>query len=117
MAEHKIYSMNFASIYNSYLNKVTRKGRTKEELDDILMWLTHYNQQELAEIKESDLTLKQFIQQARLTEERHLITGSICGIKIAEIEEPLMKEIRYMDKVVDELAKGKSVDKIKRKAT
>lgn len=114
MQDHKVYSMTFASIYKSYLNKVTRKDRTEAALDDLLKWLTQYDQPKLEQLKVSDVTLRTFMEAADLNENRHLITGSICGIKIAEIDEPLMKEIRYMDKIVDELAKGKALSKIKR---
>ncbi|TDM13407.1 DUF2200 domain-containing protein [Macrococcus bovicus] len=114
MDQHRIYNMTFSSIYGSLLKKVERKNRTQAELDEIIRWMTNYSQEELDNYKTNDRTVREFYDNARLNENRHLITGSICGVKIAEIQQPLMKEIRYMDKLVDELAKGKAIEKIKR---
>ncbi|ULG72255.1 DUF2200 family protein [Macrococcus brunensis] len=114
MDQHRIYNMTFSSIYGSLLKKVERKNRTEAELDEIIRRLTNYSQEELDAYKMNDKTMREFYKKAHLNDNRHLITGSICGIKIAEIQQPLMKEIRYMDKLVDELAKGKAIEKIKR---
>lgn len=115
MAEHKIYAMAFASVYPAYVAKAERKGRTKAELDEIIAWLTGYEGKALAEALEDRRDLKAFFAAApALNPSRELITGSVCGVKIQEIEEPLMTEIRYLDKLVDELAKGKAMEKILR---
>ena len=115
MAEHKIFSMAFASVYPAYVAKAERKGRTKAELDEIIAWLTGYEDRLLAEALEDRRDFKMFFANApALNPSRELITGSVCGVKIQEIEDPLMKEIRYLDKLVDELAKGKDMAKILR---
>lgn len=115
MSEHRIFKMTWKSIYGAYVSKVTRKNQSKEDLHDILIWLTGYGLAELENVSSSDVSLKDFILNAPLlNDNRHLITGSICGVKIQEIEDPMMKEVRYMDKLVDELAKGKALEKIKR---
>lgn len=114
---HRIYDMSFASIYPLYKTKVEKKGRTKEELDKVLRWLTGYTQKGLESQIAKKTTLEAFFGKApQLNADRKLITGVICGVRIEEIVEPLMKEIRYMDKVVDELAKGRAMEKILRKA-
>ncbi len=116
MAEHRIYSMSFGSVYPLYVKKAERKGRTKAEVDEILRWLTGYGQRELnAEIKKGT-DFKTFLKNApKLNPSRRLITGVVCGIRVENIKEPLMQEIRYMDKLIDELAKGKAMEKILRK--
>lgn len=116
MTADKVYQMNFARIYPLLLNKVTKKGRTKQELDEVIQWLTGYSQKELETAIEASVTYGDFFRNApQLNPNRNLIKGSVCGVKPEEIEEPLMKEIRYLDKLVDELAKGKAMEKILRK--
>lgn len=116
MENEKIYGMLFSKIYDLLVAKAVRKERTKEEVDTIIKWLTGYSDEQIKSIYESDITYGDFFLQApELNQNRKRITGSICGVKLAEIEEPLMLEIRYLDKLIDELAKGKSMDKILRK--
>lgn len=109
---HKVYKMPFSDLYECYVTKVERKERTKRELNTILRWLTRLDSKELAKFVKSKVTLEDFFSKTKLHPNAKMITGSICGVKIEEIQEPLMKKIRYMDKIVDELAKGKSIDKI-----
>ncbi len=112
----KIYAMNFSTLYDLYVKKVERKERSKEEVDVIITWLTGYSQDELYTILETETTIEQFFNQAPLLNPcRNLIKGVICGIRVENMEESMMKEIRYMDKLIDELAKGKSMEKILRK--
>ena len=113
---HRVYSISFVSIYKCYIAKAEKKGRTKAEVDEILRWFTGHTQKTLdAELKKETI-IETFINEApELNPARNLITGTICGVKIAEIKEPLMREIRYMDKLIDELAKGKAMEKILRK--
>ena len=116
MAEHKIYKMSFSSVYPHYITKAERKDRTKEEVDEIIRWLTGYTQEELEAQIENKNDFTQFFAEApAMNPERHLVKGVICGVRVEEIEEPLMQEIRYMDKMIDELAKGKKMEKILRK--
>jgi hypothetical protein len=115
MAEHRIYRTSFASVYPHYVAKAERKGRTRAEVDEIIRWLTGYSQAELEAALADDRDFERFFDQApRLNPLRNLITGSICGVRIEAIDQPLMREIRYLDKLVDELAKGKPMDKILR---
>lgn len=115
MVKHKIYTMSFASVYPLYIKKVERKGRTKSEVDEIIHWLTGYNQQELEALIEKQTDFETFFSEApKLNPSRTLIKGIICGIRVEEIEEPTRREIRYLDKLIDELAKGKSMEKILR---
>ena len=111
----RVYAILFASVYPMYLTKVEKKGRTKDELDEIIRWLTGYTQSKLnAQIKKK-VDFETFFKEApKLNPARKLITGLICGVRIEEIEDKIMREIRYMDKVVDELAKGRTMEKIKR---
>ncbi len=111
---HKIFDMAFARVYPLYLAKVEKKGRSKEELDLVLSWLTGFSQTELGNQVAQGNSFRAFFKQARLNPNADQITGVICGVRIEEIEDPLMKKIRYMDKVVDELAKGKPLEKILR---
>jgi hypothetical protein len=112
---HRIYKMSFASVYPHYVAKAERKGRTKAEVDEIIRWLTGYSQQQLEAQMEKQAVFETFFAEApRLNPARSAITGVICGIRIEEIEEPLMREIRYLDKLIDELAKGKAMEKILR---
>jgi hypothetical protein len=116
MKKPRIYTMPFASIYPEYIKKAEKKGRTKTEVDEIIRWLMGYSQEELESQLEKRTELETFIAEApQLNPSRALIKGSICGVRIEEIEDPTMKEIRYMDKLIDELAKGKAMEKILRK--
>jgi hypothetical protein len=116
MAKHRIYTMSFASVYPLYVAKAERKGRTKAEVDQIIAWLTGYSANELAALLEKRTDFETFFAHApAMNPSRALITGLICGVRVEQIEEPLMREIRYLDKLVDELAKGKSMEKILRK--
>lgn len=116
MTEHRIFTMPFSSVYPLYLTKAERKNRTKEEVDQIIYWLTGYEQAELEEQIKLEKNFKTFFAEApRLNPDRKLITGVICGVRVENIEEPLMQEIRYLDKLIDELAKGKKIEKILRK--
>ncbi len=113
--KHRIYSMAFARVYPEYVNKAERKGRTKAEVDDLICWLTGYSHDALGFQIEKEVDFETFFAEApELNPSRSLIKGVICGVRIEEIEEPLMREIRYLDKVIDELAKGKAMEKIKR---
>ena len=115
MAEHKIYKMSFSSVYPHYITKAERKERTKEEVDEIILWLTGYSQAELEEQIEKEVNFEEFFDQApAMNPARREVKGVICGVRVEEIEEPLMQEIRYMDKMIDELAKGKKMEKILR---
>lgn len=116
MAEHKIVSVTFASIYPLYIKKIERKNRTKMELDEAMTWLTGYSDSQIAELINSDVTLREFFDQApRMHPNAAKISGVICGVRVEEIRDPLMQKIRWMDKLVDELAKGRSLEKILRK--
>ncbi|MGV2941914.1 DUF2200 domain-containing protein [Mesobacillus sp. LC4] len=116
MSKHKIYTMSFASVYPHYVNKAERKGRTKQEVDHIIAWLTGYSQEELEVILEKKTDFETFFEEApHMNPSRELIKGVICGVRVEEIEEPTMREIRYLDKLIDELAKGKAMEKILRK--
>lgn len=116
MENHKVFSMAFARIYPLYITKVERKGRTKKELDEVIRWLTGYSQKQLELQIEKENTLERFFAEApEMNPNRSLITGVICGVRLEEIENPLMREIRYLDKLVDELAKGRPMEKILRK--
>lgn len=115
MIMHKIYSMGTKTIYQALVNKAERKNRSKEEVDEIIRWLTNYSQDEIDSRVDADIPYSQFFQEApRLNPDRHLITGVVCGVRVEEIEEEMMQEIRYLDKLIDELAKGKAMDKILR---
>ncbi|MBZ9746601.1 DUF2200 domain-containing protein [Mesorhizobium sp. CO1-1-7] len=108
MTEHRIYSTSFASVYPHYVAKAQRKGRTRAEVDEIICWLTGYTEKELEAELEKKTSFEDFFGQAsRLNPLRNLITGVVCGVRVGDIEDPLMKEIRYLDKLIDELAKGK----------
>lgn len=115
MTKHRIYSMSFASVYPHYVNKAEKKGRTKDEVDQIICWLTGYTQKELEHHLEQQTNFEDFFAKApQMNPARSLIKGVICGVRVEEIEEPLMREIRYLDKLIDELAKGKAMEKILR---
>ena len=115
MEAHRIYKMSFASVYPHYVAKAEKKQRTRAEVDEIIRWLTGYSQQGLDAVIEQRTDFEQFFGQApALNPARDLIKGTICGVRIEEIEEPLMREIRYLDKLIDELAKGRPMEKILR---
>ena len=116
MTKHRIYTTSVDSVYPHYVAKAERKGRTKAEVDEIICWLTGYGQAELDAELEKQTDFETFFADApRLNPSRALIKGVICGVRIEDIEEPTMREIRYLDKRVDELAKGKAIEKILRK--
>ncbi len=115
MAKHRIYTMSFASVYPHYIAKAERKGRTKEEVDEIIRWLTQYSQEELEGQLDKQTDFETFFAEApMLNPARSMIKGVICGVRVEEIQEPTMREIRYLDKLIDELAKGKTIEKILR---
>jgi hypothetical protein len=115
MTKHRIYALSFARVYPEYIAKAERKGRTKAEVDEVIRWLTGYSQEELDAHLEKQTNLETFFTDAtQPNPSRSLIKGVICGIRVEEIEEPTMREIRYLDKLVDELAKGKAMTKILR---
>jgi hypothetical protein len=117
-AEHneRIAKMTFASVYPLYISKVERKGRTKEELNQVIKWLTGFEDKKLQVLIEEKATFETFFKQAKLNPNAQMITGVICGYRIEEIDNPLTKQTRYLDKLVDELAKGKKMEKILRTA-
>ena len=111
-----VTEMDFAKLYSLLVAKAEKKGRTREEVDQVTAWLTGYTPEELARLEQSDMSYGDFFHNApALNPNRTLITGKICGVRVEEIEDPLMRDIRYLDKLVDELAKGKAVEKILRK--
>lgn len=110
----RIAKMSFASVYPHYVTKVEKKGRTKAELHQVIKWLTGFDDKKLQELIEKKVTFKTFFEKASLHPNAHLITGLICGYRVEEIEDPLTKQARYMDKLVDELAKGRKMEKILR---
>ena len=112
----RIAKMTFASVYPHYVTKVEKKGRTKEELHQVIAWLTGFNDKKLQELIDNKITFETFFQQASIHPNAHLITGVICGYRIEEIENPLTQQVRYLDKLVDELAKGRKMEKILRDA-
>lgn len=112
----RMAKMTFASVYPHYLSKIEKKGRTKEELHRVILWLTGFDDKKLKELIEEKATFETFFQQASLNPNANLITGVICGYRIEEIDNPLTKKVRYLDKLVDELAKGKKMEKILRVA-
>ena len=115
MTQHRIYATSFASVYPLYLAKAERKGRTKAEVDEIILWLTGFSAEQFAAQLARKSDFETFFAEApRLNPARALITGTVCGVRVETIEEPLMREIRYLDKLIDELAKGKPMDKILR---
>jgi len=116
MIKHRIYTMSFARVYPEYINKAERKGRTKAEVDQIICWLMGYSQEQLEAQLEKQTDVETFIAEApQLNPLRSLIKGIVCGVRVEDIEEPTMREIRYLDKLIDELAKGKTMEKILRK--
>jgi hypothetical protein len=115
VAKHRVYSTSVASVYPLYVAKAERKGRSKAEVDEIICWLTGHNAETLGDQLRQNTTFEDFFGHApRMNPARALITGSVCGIRVEAVEEPLMREIRYLDKLVDELAKGRPLHKILR---
>ena len=112
--DERIAKMIFASVYPHYITKVEKKGRTKEELHQVIEWLTSFDDKNLQELIEERVTFETFFMKAKLNPNAHLIRGVICGYRIEEIETPLTKQVRYLDKLVDELAKGRKMEKILR---
>ena len=112
MGSHKIFDMPVVEVYGHYVTKVERKDRTEAELIKVIKWLTGFDSKSLANHLKNKSTFREFFKAAKIHPNAKLITGSICGVKIAEIDDPLMKKIRYMDKLVDELAKGRPLEKI-----
>lgn len=110
----RVANMTFASVYPMYVTKVEKKGRTKEELHEVIQWLTGFNDKKLQELIAQKVTFEEFFKKAKLNPNATLITGLICGYRVEEIENPLMQQVRYLDKLVDELAKGKKMEKILR---
>lgn len=116
MDNEKLFSMNLSKIYPLLVSKAERKGRTREEVDTVTCWLTGYTRDSLYNMINSDITYKDFFENApAFNRNASLITGTVCGVKLSEIKNPLMLKIRYLDKLIDELAKGKTLDKILRK--
>lgn len=115
MTKHRIYTTSLASVYPHYITKAEKKGRTKAEVDEIICWLTGYSQGQLDEELAKRTDLETFFAAApQPNPSRSLITGVVCGVRVEEVEEPTMREIRYMDKLIDELARGKAMEKILR---
>lgn len=113
-ADERIAKMTFASVYPMYVAKVEKKGRTKAELDQVITWLTGHNSKKLKELIDKKVTFDDFFRQSTLNPNAHLITGVICGYRIEDIRNPLTQQVRYLDKLVDELAKGRKMEKILR---
>lgn len=115
MLKHRLYATSFSDVYPYYVAKAEKKGRTKAELDEIIRWLTGYTQKEFETHLEKGTNFEDFYGKAKLNPNRKLITGVICGVRVEDIEDPTMRNLRYLDKLVDELAKGKPMEKILRK--
>ncbi|MGE5457700.1 MAG: DUF2200 domain-containing protein [Methanococcaceae archaeon] len=116
MAKHNVFTMKFSKVYPMYIQKAEKKNRTKEDVDQIICWLTGYSSEELKQQIEQQKDIKTFFEEAPLfNPNSSLIKGVVCGIRVEDIEDPLMQKIRYLDKLIDELAKGKPMDKILRK--
>lgn len=113
--DERIAKMSFASVYPHYINKVEKKGRTKEELHQVICWLTGFTEKKIEQLIMEKVNFEEFFKQAQLNENATLITGIICGYRIEEIENTLTRKVRYLDKIVDELAKGKKMEQILRK--
>jgi hypothetical protein len=113
--KHRIYTTSFASVYPHYVAKAERKGRTKTEVDEIIRWLTGYSQKELEALLDTKTDFETFFAEApQMNAARTLVKGVVCGVRVEEIQEPVMREIRYLDKLIDELARGKAMNKILR---
>jgi hypothetical protein len=114
VAVHRIFTTSVASVYPHYVTKVVKKGRTQAELDEVIEWLTGYDEKALQKHLAAGTTFEEFFADAHLNPNVTLITGSVCGVKVQEVEDPLMRRIRYLDKLVDELAKGRPMEKVLR---
>ena len=115
MTKHRIYTMSFSSVYPHYVAKAEKKGRTKKEVNEIIRWLTGYTQKKLNAQLKKEVDFETFFEEApKMNPSRKLITGTVCGVKVEEVTEQLMQEIRYLDKLIDELAKGKAMENILR---
>jgi len=116
--EQRVFAMQFAKVYPLYVQKAERKGRTKEEVDQIIFWLTGYDRQELQRQIEHQVDFETFFEQApAINPDSALIKGVVCGVRVEDVEDPLMQRIRYLDKLIDELAKGKAIEKILRRSS
>lgn len=111
---HRIFTTPFADVYKLYIAKAERKNRTAAEVEEVTCWLTGFSSEELAQHLEAGSTFEEFFAAAKLNPHASLITGSVCGVKVQEVEDPLMRKIRYLDKLVDELAQGKAMEKVLR---
>ena len=111
---HRIFTTSVAAVYPHYVTKVEKKGRSKAELDEVIRWLTGFDEAALSRHLAEETTFEDFFARAHLNPNASLITGSVCGIRVEDVEDPLMQKIRYLDKLVDELAKGKAMDKVLR---
>ena len=115
MENEKVFAMKFSTVYPLLVKKAERKGRTKVEVDQLISWLTGYDEEQLQDQLERDVDYRTFFEEApQMNPNCHLITGSVCGVKVQDIQDPLMQKIRYLDKLIDELAKGKAIEKILR---
>lgn len=115
MAKHRVYTMSVASVYPLYVAKAEKKGRTKKEVDQIILWLTGYSAKKLESQMKKGVDFETFFAEApAMNAKRSLITGVVCGVRVEDVAEPLMREIRYLDKLIDELARGKAMEKILR---
>jgi hypothetical protein len=112
--QHRIFGKSVASVYPFYVEKVEKKGRTRAELDEVIEWLTGFDEAELRRHLESGTTFEEFFAQAHINPNASLITGVICGVRVEQIDDPLMQKLRYLDKLVDELARGKAMEKVLR---
>ena len=112
----RIFTMSFASVYPLYVQKAAKKGRTKEEVDQVIAWLTGYRGKKLQAALDSKIDLETFFAKAKMNPDAALITGLVCGVRVEEVADPLMQKIRYLDKLIDELARGKKMESILRKA-
>jgi hypothetical protein len=116
MSKHPIYGMSFAKVYPLYVAKAEKKGRTKKDVDDVIRWLTGYTPKQLGAHLEKGTDFETFFGKAKLNPSRTLVKGVVCGVRVEDVEEPLMRDIRRLDKLIDELAQGKAIEKILRKA-
>ncbi len=114
MENHRIFTTSVASVYTCYVTKAEKKERTKDEVDEIICWLTGYSKEELKQKLDDEVDFREFFGNAQMNENRKLIKGVVCGVRVEEVENDLMREIRYLDKLIDELAKGKKMEKILR---
>ena len=114
MTKHRIYTVSFSDVYPHYVAKAEKKGRTKAEVDEIIRWLTGYSQRQLDAILQKGMPIEAFIANAEMNPSRTLVTGAVCGVRVEAIEDPVMQGIRYLDKLIDELAKGRPMEKILR---